>query len=96
VFATVITFDEDAETQQAGIEHVLEEVVPAVAGREGVRGVWLVDREGGRRLSVMVFDDQAASDAAMEAISQRHATVGGDRPRPRPTSVSRYEVYASL
>ena len=95
MFATVITFEEDAETQSAGIEHVLEEVVPALEGRAGVRGTWLVDREGGRRLSVMLFDDQAAYDAAMAAITARHET-GGGRPRPKPASVGRYEVFATV
>ena len=96
MFATVIAFEEEPKVQEQGIEHVLEEVIPAVQGQPGVRGWWLVDREGGRRLSVMVFDDQAAYDAAMGAISERRAASGDDRPRPKPSSVSRYEVYGSV
>ena len=96
MFASVIAFEEEPEVQQHGIEHVLEEVIPAVQGQPGVRGWWLVDREGGRRLSVMVFDDQAAYDTTMAAISERRAASGDDRPRPKPSSVSRYEVYGSV
>ncbi|MGN6378902.1 MAG: hypothetical protein ACTHNU_08135 [Gaiellales bacterium] len=96
MFASVIAFEEDSETQQHGIEHVLEEVIPALDGQAGVHGWWLVDRDGGRRLSVMVFDDQAAYDAAMAAISSRRAESGDDRPRPKPSSISRYDVYGSV
>lgn len=95
VFASVISFEEDAETIQHGIEHVLADVVPAMTGQPGVSGWWLVDHEGGRRLSVMVFEDQAAYDTAMQAITELHAKNGG-RPRPRPASVTRFEVYASV
>jgi len=96
VFASVITFEEDAETLERGIEHVLEDVIPALRDRPGVSGWWLVDREGGRRLSVMVFDDQDTYDAAMAAVSERRAQSGDDSPRPRPAGVARYEVYASV
>ncbi len=95
MFATVITFEEDSAGQAAGIDHVLEEVVPALQGRPGVSGTWLVDRQGGRRLSVMLFADEPAYEAAMQAIADRHAAAGA-RPRPKPASVGRYEVYASV
>ncbi len=47
MFASVISFEEDAEAIQHGIEHVLADVVPAVTGQPGVSGWWLVDHEGG-------------------------------------------------
>ena len=98
MFAQVISFEESPDEVKAGIEHVEEEVIPALNGAEGLRaGYWLVDRDSGRRISVMVWESDEAAAAGMAAIEARRAELGvGDAPRPTPSSVQRMEVYGSV
>jgi hypothetical protein len=63
VFAQVISFEESADEVEAGIKHVEEEVLPALKDADGLTGFWLVDRESGKRLSVMVWDSEEAAAA---------------------------------
>lgn len=94
--ATVITFDnEDAATQAAGISHVEDEVLPALRQSSGVTGLWLVDAEAGRRLTIMVAEDDESFQAAMAKIAEVRA-ADPDRPRPAPSSVSRYRIYGRV
>jgi len=95
VFAQVITFEESPDEIEAGIQHVEEEVLPALRDAGGVTGLWLVDRDSGRRISVMAWESEEAAAAGMQAIQDLRARLG-DRPRPTPTSVARYEIYARV
>jgi hypothetical protein len=94
VYSQVVRFQDSAQDLEDGIAHVLDEVVPAAEAVEGVRGLWLVDRESGERLSVMVFADEAAAETLFAAVGDRHA-ADPDRNRPAPVDSKRYEVYAS-
>ena len=56
-----------------GIAHVRDEVVPVAKSQSGVRGLWLVDRETGERLSVLVFEDDTAAAALFAEVGERRA-----------------------
>lgn len=60
-----------------------------------MHGLWLVDRETGERLSVMLFPDEASAEATFVRVGERRA-ADPDRNRPKPTGSHRYEVYAQV
>jgi heme-degrading monooxygenase HmoA len=96
VFAVVMSFDnESPEDLSAGIEHVEDEVLPALEQADGLHGWWLVDREAGRRMTVMVWETQEQFDAGMARIQEARAK-DPDRHRPGPSSVARFEIYGSV
>jgi hypothetical protein len=96
MFGVVMSFDgESADDLAAGIDHVNREVIPALGEAGGLHGWWLVDREAGRRITVMVWDSEDQYEAGMARI-QEARSKNPDRHRPAPTSVGRFEVYGSL
>lgn len=96
MFAVVTMFEgESPEDLQDGISHVEDEILPTLNDATGLTGVWLVDREVGRRLSLMVWDSDEEYQAAMAAIGAVRAK-DPDRHRPAPASFSRWEVYGRV
>jgi heme-degrading monooxygenase HmoA len=96
MYAMVLSFDGEAEADlAAGIEHVRDEVLPALREAGGLTGWWLVDRAAGRRMTVMIWDDEESYQAGMARV-QKARERDPDRHRPAPTSVARFEVYGSI
>lgn len=95
MFAMVLDFQETAEDTEAGIAHVQDEVIPALKEAQGLLGLWLVDRDHHRRLTVMVWDSEEHCSEGMAAVQARRAAAP-ERHRPAPASVQRYEVYGSI
>lgn len=96
MFAVVMSFDDESpEDLTAGIEHVEDEVLPALQQAAGVQGWWLVDREAGRRLTLLICDSQEHLDAGMARIGEARAK-DPDRHRPAPSSVTRFEIYGTV
>ena len=96
MFGMVLSFDgESDEDLAAGVEHVRDEVLPALTEAEGLHGWWLVDRAAGRRVTVMVWDSEEQFQAGMARVQEARA-ADPDRHRPAPTSVQRFEVYGSV
>ena len=94
MYAQVVTFEESADQVQAGIDHVLDDVIPALEAAPGLTGLWLVDREHGKRLSILVWESEAHASAAMAKVQERVAR--STHPRPTPTKVERFEIYARV
>ena len=93
--AVVMDFQETAEDTGAGVAHVQDEVIPALKEAQGLVGLWLVDRDRHRRLTVMVWDSEEHYSEGMAAVQARRAAAP-ERRRPAPASVQRYEVYGSI
>jgi len=94
MYTQIVTFQETPEQIDAGIAHVLDDVIPALDQAPGLTGIWLADRAAGKRLSIMVWESEAAASAAMAEVQKRLAT--STHTRPTPTSVEKFEVYAMV
>jgi hypothetical protein len=95
MFAVVLSFTgESADDLAADIDHVKDEVVPALRA-SGVQGWWLVDRDTCRRMTLMIWNSEDEYQSGMARVQQARL-ADPDRLRPAPTEVARFEVYASI
>jgi len=88
-----MTFEGTPDENDAGIAHVLDEVVPAAQSTAGVRAFWPVSRDRTRRMTVLVWPDEAALEAVFAQVRERSAQPP-DRQRPAPATVEEWDVYA--
>jgi len=91
MFAVVMDFQETAEDTAAGIAHVQDEVIPALKEAPGLAGLWLVDRDHHRRLTVMVWDSEEHYSEGMAAVQvpRRRPCPGRRSPGARPRRAAR-------
>ena len=94
MYAQIVTFQETPDEIDAGIAHVLDDVIPALEAAPGLTGVWLANRESGKRLSIMVWESEAAASVAMAEVQKRLAV--SKHARPKPASVEKFDVYAMV
>jgi hypothetical protein len=93
MYAQVTRFADSPADLEDGISHVREEVVPITQAHDGARGLWLVDRETGERLSVLIFANEDAATTLFAQVGEIRAAEP-DRNRPAPVGSTRYEIYA--
>jgi len=93
MIAQVMTFEGSPEENEAGMEHVLDEVVPAARATPGVHAIWLVSPDRTRRMTVLVAQDEATRDALFARVRERVESAP-DRQRPSPVAVEEWESYA--
>lgn len=69
-------------------------VIDAAGTTPGVRATYhLIDPDTGNGLSIAIFDDEEAAQAAGAAIRRRAEEIGwNDQPRPRFTAETIYNV----
>jgi hypothetical protein len=101
MLVSISHFEQQGVDLEEGVRHVLEEVVPSIQGAQGLRaGYWAVDRQNGKRISILVWESADAAGAAMpavvEGIKQRRAAAGLTEPQASPTSSERFEVIAQM
>ena len=77
MFAMVLSFiGESADDLAAGIDHVRDEVVPALTEAGGLQGWWLVDRETGRRMTLMVWNSEDEYQALRYELASAYEQLG--------------------
>jgi heme-degrading monooxygenase HmoA len=92
VYARVVHFSGNADDLERGIAAYREQVLPYVHEVTGFRGhTLLVDREGGRALSITLWESEDAL-AEYEETAERFRALLAETFRTPVTGVASYEV----
>ena len=92
MIAQVMAFEGSPEENELGMEHVLDEVVPAARATAGIHAFWLVSPDRTRRLTVLLAENEAVRDELFARVRER-VKAAPDRERPSPVSVESWDVY---
>lgn len=92
MIAQLMTFEGSPEENEAGMEHVLDEVAPAARTTPGVQAIWLVSADRTRRVTILVAEDEVSRDAFFARVRERVESAP-DRLRPPPIAVEEWEPY---
>jgi heme-degrading monooxygenase HmoA len=91
MFARVSEVTGPAERIDDGIAEYRDVVIPALKGMDGFnRAYLLIDRDGGKSLSITVWDSAEAMRASDEAADRMRAQVTGNM--AAQSTASRYEI----
>ena len=96
MFARTSTWSGSVEALERWAEHVVGQVQPFVAGLPGnAGGMFLIDREGGRALTLTLWEsEEAAEETDRNAEKSRRSTV--EATGVELLERGRYEVVAQL
>ena len=94
MFARVTTLQAPPDRVDEGARMIQEGVIPAVRQQRGFRGgYWLGDRQTGKAIAVVLWEDEEAVRASEEAMAQSRSQ-GAQAIGATIQSVEVYEVIA--
>lgn len=94
MIARIATFDGGQHATPAGVETVVQRILPILRGTPGfVAAYWVVDQEGARSLSISLWETAEAAGIAEERLRGSPLTEG--HVRLVPTMVETFDVLAS-
>lgn len=85
----IASFEEDPAAIEEGARHAREEVVPSIQGAEGlVAAYWAIDRQNGKRVSIMLWQSLEGTAATLRPRCSRFPARrrAGSTPPPSRSS----------
>ena len=93
MYAGVVTLQGTAEQLEHGRRLFRERVLPILQAQEGFRGYYrLLDRGGGRRVGITLWESERAARASRELLAQPRKEVAQAQGRDAPPEIQIFEV----